>query len=231
MPAGAAVATSSLTKYAAALGSVINDKSATAMSTNVTTLGTAVQGMAKTAGALGLAGELGSASSLTAKLAALAISGRQIKILREATAEADGYVETLTTYIADRDGNMMRIAIDQKVSDLEAMRAKFNHDAARSPADLVTMAQMAAAIDKAQLADPRAALLKLAKLHHDLMLRLQKPRIGWAALQAEAQALTADAQAIDAAAKALSAVDAPAEKAGGEKPGEPKPPEHKPADK
>jgi hypothetical protein len=201
---GLDAATGSLTKYSAALSAIINDKSADTLATNAGALGSAVQGLAKAVGASGVAPNAGAAATIVGQLGALAIKGRQLQILREATATADPLVTQLADLIGDRDANLTSIAIQQQVTDLEALRASFNHDPKRDASDLTTIAQLAASIDKAQQEDPRNALKSLAKIHHTLTENLAKPTVSWGAIQSDAQALVQNLQAISSAAETLA---------------------------
>ncbi len=201
-------ATGSLVKYASALAAIINDKSTATLSTDVGNLGSAVQGLATTLNATGAATDIGPAATIVGKLGALAVNARQLQILRQATTAADPLVQKLVPMIADRDEQLTRIAIDQQVTDLGAMRTSFNHDPKRSVSDLAKMAQMAAAIDQAQTADTKAAVMKLAALHHKLTLNLTKPTISWGEIQSDGGALVQDLQTMATAEHSLAAANA-----------------------
>ena len=197
-------ATEGLARYAAALNAVINDKSGTTLATDVGNLGSAVQGLTATLGDTKAAAEAGPIATIIEQLGTLAIEARKIEILRTATAAADPVVEELAREIGKRDAGLTRFAIHQQVTDLSALRYQFNHNPKRQAADLAAMVALAAAIDKAQRIDPRAAMTKLAEVHHKLTEGLANPQVNWGMIQSNAQALVQTLQTVSTAAQALS---------------------------
>lgn len=207
--------TEGLVRYATALNAVVNDKSAATLGTDVGNLGSAIQGLTTTLGDEKLATDAGPIATIVEQLGALAIEARQIEILRKATAAADPLVAQLADHLGTLDAKRTHFVIDQQTIDLRAQVTAFNQNPRRQAADLAALVQRAAAIDRAQQIDPKAALAELARLHHTLTQNLANPTLNWGVIQGNAQALVQTLQTVSAAAKTLAAADTGANAASG----------------
>jgi hypothetical protein len=188
----------SLTKYAALLSSVTTDKTCASLTTDAKGLATAIGDIAKSAGDKAVATPAGVVETIVATVGCIAIDSLQLKILRQATADANPVIKQLVQVVADKDQQMQATTINASVNQLRTDVEQYQ--GSHSAADLTKMIALAQAIDQAQLAPPGPVILKLADLHQSLTDDLASPTVSLKRVQSDAQAL------IGAATQAQSAI-------------------------
>ncbi len=209
-PKAAPSSFASLTKYAAELTAVVNDKTCASVQTDAKGIASTIGTLAKDAGQPELAAAAGAIATIASTLICLDIQKTQLDVLKAATQSADPIIQKMVPIIADKDTQLYLIVRDDNVADLSA--AADAYVKTPSAGSLATLISQAQAIDKADQSGPGQLVLKIATLHTALTNELQHPHITWTVIVADTKTFITEAQAVQSAINSLEPSPPPAAK-------------------
>jgi hypothetical protein len=195
VPANTKPTMTSMTKYATLLGAVVDDKTCSTLQTDSKDLATSTGDIAKAVKDTTFAAEASPLFTIVSTIGCVAIETLQIRILRQATTDAD-------PLIASTDADLQAEALDQAGHQLLLAQARYSRT--RSATDLEHAVAIGLSLDQAQLTPAGPTVLKLATLHGELTEDLQARTVNLARVKADAQSFISSALAIASAANTLA---------------------------
>lgn len=191
----------SLKTYAAALNAVVADKTCAALQSDATALSTAIGDIAKDARTAAPA--VSPVATIVSTSACFAIQTEQIKLLRQATSDANPLVQKLVPLIARTDTQLQNDALD--ASGLQLQQAYLSYLRSKSSTELRNVVTVAQTLDQAQSVPVGPVIGKLGTLHQTLTTDLASPTISLKRVEADAVSFIASAQSVADSARTLAA--------------------------